>query len=585
MSIEKYCKGYSNFNTIGYGSYGKIYRAEENKSGYYVAIKEIEKGRLRLSNEILEKEVAFMKKIENENSVKVKDVIDSNDYFYIIMEYCEYNLETYLKKRIKKGFSVENIKDILMQLNNTLKLMTKENIIHRDLKPSNILISFEEKDKSLIKLCDYGSAKNMNATKTMSIAGTPLTMAPEILNEDNDFSKCDLWSLGIIIYFMYFKEYPYFGNSEVGLLKDINSKKKLKSIENKELNDLMTKLLKININERLSWNQYFNHPFFKKDEDKDEIIIKLKEKIKLLEEELKKVKNENKNLFQNPLQTLKNHKDVVWCLTLLNDGRLVSGSFDNSIIIYNKNTYQPNIIIKEHKDAVRSLIQLKNKILASCSYDKTIKLFNIKEKEYQLLQTLNLHSAEVLKILELSNNYLVSGSYDDTIYFCIKDGTLYKKDYSISTSDGVDNIIETKQNEIVYSTYEKINFFNFKERKNKSIIENIKSATDSFCMIKNDLLLIGGYDMIYIINVNEYKKIREINILNAGYILGICIFDSNIIITGDENMNLCKWKIEKDNISLIFKKEKAHDNSIYAVLNLGNGYVATGSLDNTIKIW
>ena len=72
MSIEKYCKGYSNFNTIGYGSYGKIYRAEENKSGYYVAIKEIEKGRLRISNEILEKEVAFMKKIENENSVKVK---------------------------------------------------------------------------------------------------------------------------------------------------------------------------------------------------------------------------------------------------------------------------------------------------------------------------------------------------------------------------------------------------------------------------------------------------------------------------------------------------------------------------------
>ena len=91
---------------------------------------------------------------------------------------------------------------------------------------------------------------------------------------------------------------------------------------------------------------------------------------------------------------------------------------------------------------------IKKWILASSSYDKTIKLFNIKENEYELIQTLNLHSNWIIKILELSNNYLISGSNDQTIIFYIKKDIKYKKDYSISASDFVCDIIETKRNEI-----------------------------------------------------------------------------------------------------------------------------------------
>ena len=129
----------------------------------------------------------------------------------------------------------------------------------------------------------------------------------------------------------------------------------------------------------------------------------------------------NQNIeFKTHITTLKIHTNSVICLTVLNDGRLVSGSYDKSIIIYNKQTYQPNIIIQEHEDTVICLIQLKNGILASCSHDKTIKLFNIKENEYELIQTLNLHSNWIIKILELSNNYLISGSDDETIIFILK---------------------------------------------------------------------------------------------------------------------------------------------------------------------
>ena len=92
---------------------------------------------------------------------------------------------------------------------------------------------------------------------------TPLTMAPEILKSENYAFKSDIWSLGIIIYFILNKEYPFNGKNEMLLYDDIMTDKKFKLSSNDEkLNDLIIKMLKININERISWDDYFNHPFF-----------------------------------------------------------------------------------------------------------------------------------------------------------------------------------------------------------------------------------------------------------------------------------------------------------------------------------
>ena len=66
-----------------------------------------------------------------------------------------------------------------------------------------------------------------------------------------------------------------------------------------------------------------------------------------------------------------------------------------SIIIYDKKTFKPDFKIKEHDGCINCLIQLKSGILASCSYDNTIKLYNIKEKEYQVIQTLKYHTNSV----------------------------------------------------------------------------------------------------------------------------------------------------------------------------------------------
>ncbi len=104
--------------------------------------------------------------------------------------------------------------------------MNDNNIIHKDLKPSYILLSLNKKrkDKISFKISDFGLS-NINEG-TMSSKGTPLTMSPEMLKREINLisSKSDIWSLGIIIYYLLFKEYPYNGG-EYNIIKQIEEKK------------------------------------------------------------------------------------------------------------------------------------------------------------------------------------------------------------------------------------------------------------------------------------------------------------------------------------------------------------------------
>ena len=104
-------------------------------------------------------------------------------------------------------------------------------------------------------------------------------------------------------------------------------------------------------------------------------------------------------------------------------------------------------------------------------------------------------------------------------------------------------------------------------------------------MISKDLLFISGKNKISIININYFELIREIKVPNSGWIYGACMLNENIILTGDYKSTIREWKREGDNLILISKKEKAHNSGIITLLNIGNGYIASGSSDNLIKIW
>ena len=278
---------YEIIDTIKDNIFTSVYKAKlvnRNGGDKYVAVKKIYKDKikkeLKLSKmkEITEEDfkpeiIKFNREIENmkkcycENSVEIIDYYDNEQEFIIIMELCDDTLFDALC-RTENGFSVQEIRQILLELNNVFKRMNEYNISHRDIKLNNILVKYlnEEKTKFKILLSDYGVSNHLNSiTQNYSThAGNQLIMAPEILNDEKYNNKCDLWSLGIIIYQLYTKEYPYHAPVEKGILNQINKKGKtvLNDIKDEQLKDLLSKLLEKNPKKRISWEDYFNHQFF-----------------------------------------------------------------------------------------------------------------------------------------------------------------------------------------------------------------------------------------------------------------------------------------------------------------------------------
>ena len=287
-----YTEKYKDLEIIGKGNFGTVYKGkikDKTDKNNYIAIKIINKdemkSRLRteyntdnIDNEFhlyvtksIKNEIEIMRICmkDNINSIKFYEFYDIEKEYAIVMELCDDNLQNILNRR-NTGFNKDEIYDILTQLNNTFKIMSKNIIIHRDLKLENILVKYlnNEKTKFIVKLTDYGVSRKMISLskKCKTYSGTLITMSPEILAGEEYDNEADLWSLGVIIYQLFFKKYPYDGATEVAIYKKINElgQKILKETGDKNLDDLIRKLLVSNSKERIKWEDYFNHPFFKK---------------------------------------------------------------------------------------------------------------------------------------------------------------------------------------------------------------------------------------------------------------------------------------------------------------------------------
>ena len=303
MSNLKSLDKYEKINQIYSWPYGEIFRAKNKLTGNYVAIQKIDKSKFENENKYLSI-VQNMKILKSENSVSFIEAFNTKDNFYIVMELCLINLEEYMKIR-NEELSIQELKEILIQLNKIIKKMNEENIIHRDLKLSNILISVNKINKISFKLCNFNLSKNTNLK--LKNNKNILTIAPEIIKEGNINNKNDIWSLGVIIYYLLFKEYPYNGETELQLNQDIYSGKKLKKSNNNELNDLINKMICIDLNYRISWDDYFNHPFFQNTNNYPQFEFNCKIHSKIIKGYCSSCKN---NICEGCLNAHSNHNII-----------------------------------------------------------------------------------------------------------------------------------------------------------------------------------------------------------------------------------------------------------------------------------
>jgi fused-like protein len=269
---------------IGEGGFGKVYRARRKATGLVVAMKFIiKKGKNEKELRSLRQEIDILTSLDHDNIVMLLDAFETQTEFVVVMEYAKGELFEVLED--DRNLPEEEVRNIAKQLVRALQYLHSKRIIHRDMKPQNILVG----RNGTVKLADFGFARAMscNTMVLTSIKGTPLYMAPELVQEQSYTHTADLWSLGCILYELYYGQPPFYTNNIYTLIQQIvRDPVKFPEPISPAFRSFLQGLLTKNANARLNWPTLAAHPFVLDSAEDLRLIAIHQEKDRVLKERL-----------------------------------------------------------------------------------------------------------------------------------------------------------------------------------------------------------------------------------------------------------------------------------------------------------
>lgn len=247
--------------TIGKGTFGKVKLGIHKTTGEKVAIKILEKSKITSKDDMerINREITILRNFSNLNVIKIYDIFETKDNYYILMEYCEKGeLFNYIVE--KQRLSEEEASYFYYQLINGLEYIHEHNVVHRDLKPENLLL---EKG-NILKIIDFGLSNYFTGQLLSTPCGSPCYASPEMVsgNKYNGF-YIDVWSTGIILYAMICGYLPFEDPSnEILFQKILECHLQYPSHVSNKAKNLMKKILVTDPNVRIKIEQIKKHPFY-----------------------------------------------------------------------------------------------------------------------------------------------------------------------------------------------------------------------------------------------------------------------------------------------------------------------------------
>uniref|UniRef100_A0A6N2K4G4 cyclin-dependent kinase n=1 Tax=Salix viminalis TaxID=40686 RepID=A0A6N2K4G4_SALVM len=218
---------YEKLNEINEGTYGKVYKARDKKTGEFVALKKVKMdvGKDRYLEEYgfpltSLREINILMSFDHPSIVKVKEVVMGDlDSVFLVMEYMEHDLKE-LMQMMKQPFSTSEVKCLMLQLLEGVKYLHDNWVLHRDLKTSNLLLN----NQGELKVCDFGMSRQYGSPLKpyTSLVVTLWYRAPELLLGAKQYSTAvDMWSVGCIMAEMLTKKPLFTGKGEIDHLDKI----------------------------------------------------------------------------------------------------------------------------------------------------------------------------------------------------------------------------------------------------------------------------------------------------------------------------------------------------------------------------
>merc|ERR1719401_2949674 len=208
---------------LGEGTYGKVFKARSNRTGDWVAMKQM---KLNAQEEGVPstaiREIALLKELSHVNVVKLLDVFCSAAKLVLVFEFLDQDLKKYMKA-LKVPLPPATIKNLAFQLCRGVEFCHANRILHRDIKPQNLLVD----NRLRLKIADFGLARaySVPVPKYTHEVVTVWYRPPEILLGSALYSvPVDLWGVGCIIAEMATGNPLFCGDSEIDTIFKIFQK-------------------------------------------------------------------------------------------------------------------------------------------------------------------------------------------------------------------------------------------------------------------------------------------------------------------------------------------------------------------------
>lgn len=217
--LEDVCSMDRGARPLGKGSFATVWRGRLKSDGRTVAIKVMDKAKLRHMNvppHVVQSEVTLTKECAGHDMfIQMFDFVETSQKYFIVLEFCDGGC---LQDAAQEGDGVlgeDKVRVLMRQMINAIEFLHSRNVCHRDIKPHNFLVVGRlTSDTAKVKLSDFGVAVRFQPGKLMTEQiGTPAFMAPEIhllpRKSRGYDQKVDMWAIGVVMVFLLANEYPF----------------------------------------------------------------------------------------------------------------------------------------------------------------------------------------------------------------------------------------------------------------------------------------------------------------------------------------------------------------------------------------
>lgn len=255
---------YKRERTIGKGHFSHVYIASDRATCEKFAVKVIKKDKndLEKSKKFIRREVKVLSITHHPNLVKAVDFFSCAGKPHIVMEFVEGgSLRDLIRKR--KRLTEEQARPILRGILKAISYLHSLNIVHRDIKPENILMHRPD----FPKVTDFGLATFRNEAKNIhSVVGTPSYVAPEVIRNVPYGPPADIWSCGVLLYFMVAGERPFTGDTREDIKRavlegDLRFPSQIFAPDSLEIKQLINSMLNYDQDRRPTATDILAHPW------------------------------------------------------------------------------------------------------------------------------------------------------------------------------------------------------------------------------------------------------------------------------------------------------------------------------------